>query len=111
MNASKVMAQFSVIVPEDLGELISEISRKSGRSVSSLCADYLQEGAYRHVEQLNKVEAWRNAATKSSKQVSKGKEAYILLAEKAKGRILTAEEIQFIIQALPEYDYSESDLM
>lgn len=53
------MAQFSVIVPDDLGELINEIAKKTGRSISSLCADYLQEGVYRHVEQLNKVEAWR----------------------------------------------------
>lgn len=59
MDKDKRMAQFSVIVPDDLGELISEISKQTGRSISSLCADYLQEGAYRHVEQLNKVEVWR----------------------------------------------------
>lgn len=59
MTKGKHMAQFSVIVPDDLGELIGEISKQTGRSISSLCADYLQEGAYRHVEQLNKVEVWR----------------------------------------------------
>lgn len=59
MEHNKSMAQFSVIVPDDLGELINDISKQTGRSISSLCADYLQEGAYRHVEQLNKVEAWR----------------------------------------------------
>jgi hypothetical protein len=59
MKNNKSMAQFSVIVPDDLGELINDISKQTGRSISSLCADYLQEGAYRHVEQLNKVEIWR----------------------------------------------------
>ncbi len=59
MESNKSMAQFSVIVPDDLGELINDISKQTGRSISSLCADYLQEGAYRHVEQLNKVEVWR----------------------------------------------------
>lgn len=59
MQSNKSMAQFSVIVPDDLGELINDISKQTGRSISSLCADYLQEGAYRHVEQLNKVEVWR----------------------------------------------------
>lgn len=55
---------------------------------------------------LNKVEEWR-----SEKGKSDGKKAYILLAEKAKGRTLTTDEAQFIIQALPEYDYTESELM
>ncbi|NER31126.1 MAG: hypothetical protein F6J89_26775 [Symploca sp. SIO1C4] len=64
-----LMAQFSVIVPDDLGELISEISKQTGRSVSSLCADYLQEGAYRHIEQLNKVEAWRETLAKKQKGI------------------------------------------
>jgi hypothetical protein len=64
------MAQFSVIVPDDLGELINEISKQTGRSISSLCADYLQEGAYRHVEQLNKVEVWRSQLTERQKAKS-----------------------------------------
>ena len=64
------MAQFSVIVPDDLGELINEISKQTGRSISSLCADYLQEGAYRHVEQLNKIEVWReHIKSKPAKEV------------------------------------------
>lgn len=72
MTSNKSMAQFSVIVPDDLGELINDISKQTGRSISSLCADYLQEGAYRHVEQLNKVEAWRKEVSlKKEKPVGK----------------------------------------
>ena len=75
MEKDKRMAQFSVIVPDDLGDLISEISKQTGRSISSLCADYLQEGAYRHVEQLNKVEVWRSQLIdrqKSREQTEQG---------------------------------------
>lgn len=71
MDKDARMAQFSVIVPDDLGELINEISKQTGRSISSLCADYLQEGAYRHVEQLNKVEVWRSQLTERQKTIEK----------------------------------------
>jgi hypothetical protein len=71
MDKDRRMAQFSVIVPDDLGELINEISKQTGRSISSLCADYLQEGAYRHVEQLNKVEVWRSQLTERQKTKEK----------------------------------------
>jgi predicted DNA-binding protein len=70
MDKDKRMAQFSVIVPDDLGELINQISKETGRSISSLCADYLQEGVYRHVEQLNRVEVWRSQT--NERQKSKG---------------------------------------
>lgn len=71
MDKDTRMAQFSVIVPDDLGELINEISKQTGRSISSLCADYLQEGAYRHVEQLNKVEVWRSQLSERQKMKEK----------------------------------------
>ncbi len=67
MDKDKHMAQFSVIVPDDLGELINQISKETGRSISSLCADYLQEGVYRHVEQLNRVEVWRSQTNERQK--------------------------------------------
>lgn len=74
MDKGARMAQFSVIVPDDLGELINEISKQTGRSISSLCADYLQEGAYRHVEQLNKVEVWRSQLTERQRMRGKAQQ-------------------------------------
>lgn len=58
------MAQISVIVPDDIQELLAEVAKETGRSVSSICSDYIEEGVYKHVEQLNKVEIWRGQIAK-----------------------------------------------
>jgi predicted transcriptional regulator len=58
------MPQISVIVPDDIQELLSEVAKETGRSVSSLCADYIADGVYGHVERLNKVEVWRGQLAK-----------------------------------------------
>lgn len=54
------MPQITVTIPDDIAEVISAIVAETGRSQSSLCASYIQEGVYRHIEQLNKVEAWKS---------------------------------------------------
>ena len=64
------MAQFSIIVSDDIGKLINEVADQTGRSISSLCADYLEEGVYRHIEQLNKVEVWRGQIDKRKRRES-----------------------------------------
>jgi predicted transcriptional regulator len=58
------MAQISVIVPDDIQELLAEVAKETGRSVSSIASDYIEEGVYKHVEQLNKVEIWRGQIAK-----------------------------------------------
>lgn len=54
------MAQITVTIPDDIAEVIAAIVAQTGRSQSSLCASYIEEGVYKHVEQLNKVEAWKS---------------------------------------------------
>jgi predicted transcriptional regulator len=76
-NVNKVkfpMAQFSIIVSDDIGKLINEVADQTGRSISSLCADYLEEGVYRHIEQLNKVEVWRGQIDKRKRRESESAE-------------------------------------
>jgi len=54
------MPQITVTIPDDIAEVISAIVAETGRSQSSLCASYIQEGVYKHIEQLSKVEAWKS---------------------------------------------------
>ena len=54
------MPQITVTIPEDIAEVISAIVAETGRSQSSLCASYIEEGVYKHIEQLSKVEAWKS---------------------------------------------------
>lgn len=55
------MPQITITIPDYMAELISAIVAETGRSQSSLCASYIQEGVYKHIEQLSKVEAWKSA--------------------------------------------------
>ncbi len=69
------MPQVSVVVPDDIQELLTEVAKETGRSISSLCADYIEEGVYKHVEQLNKVEIWRSQiAKRKTRQKPEGEE-------------------------------------
>ncbi|GET43857.1 hypothetical protein [Microseira wollei] len=54
------MPQITVTIPDDIAEVISAIVAETGRSQSSLCASYIEEGVYKHIEQLSKVEAWKS---------------------------------------------------
>lgn len=58
------MAQITVTIPDDIAEVVSAIVAETGRSQSSLCASYIEDGVYKHVEQLNKVEAWKSMIAK-----------------------------------------------
>lgn len=58
------MAQVSVIVPEDIYGLLAELAEETGRSTSSLCSQYIREGIYKEIDNLNKVEAWRDMVAK-----------------------------------------------
>jgi predicted DNA-binding protein len=58
------MAQVSVIVPEDIYALLSELVEETGRSTSSLCSHYIREGIYKEIDNLNKVGAWRDMVAK-----------------------------------------------
>lgn len=53
------MAQTSVIIPDDIYALLQQISGETGRSISSLCSDFIKDGVYQEIENLNKVEAWK----------------------------------------------------
>lgn len=53
------MAQTSVIIPDDIYALLQQISGETGRSISSLCSDFIKDGVYQEIENLNKVEVWK----------------------------------------------------
>ena len=53
------MAQTSVTIPDDVYALLNQVSNETGRSISSLIADYAKDGVYNEIENLNKVEVWR----------------------------------------------------
>jgi hypothetical protein len=53
------MAQTSVIIPDDIYALLQQISAETGRSISSLCSDFIKDGVYQEIEHLNKVEVWK----------------------------------------------------
>jgi hypothetical protein len=54
------MPQITVTITDYTAELISAIVAETGRSQSSLCASYIQEGVYKHIDHLSKVEAWKS---------------------------------------------------
>jgi hypothetical protein len=53
------MPQITVTIPDDVAELVASIVQETGRSQSGLCASYIEEGVYRHIEQLTKIENWK----------------------------------------------------
>jgi predicted transcriptional regulator len=55
------MAQTSVIIPDDIYALLQQIAGETGRSISSLCSDFIKDGVYQEIENLNKVETWKKA--------------------------------------------------
>lgn len=59
--------QINVTVPDDIADLIDEIIEQTGRTQSSLCSDWIKDGAYKEVEQLKTVEGWRTLRQKSKK--------------------------------------------
>ena len=58
------MAQTSVVIPDDIYAVLTQISNETGRSISSLCSDFIKDGVYKEVEALSKVETWRQMVTK-----------------------------------------------
>jgi predicted DNA-binding protein len=64
------MAQTSVVIPDDLYELLQKISTETGRSISGLCAGYIEDGIYTHIEKLNKVEVWQGQLAKRKQRQS-----------------------------------------
>ncbi len=56
--------QLTIVVPDDIGELIGLIAKETGRSQSGLCADWVKDGAYKEIENLNKVEVYKNLLSK-----------------------------------------------
>lgn len=64
------MAKVQVTVPDDLHQLLQELSHDTGQSVSALAADFIKQGAYNETEMRNKVEIYRD---KRSKRLGKEK--------------------------------------
>ncbi|HAA29980.1 MAG TPA: hypothetical protein DCE56_22690 [Cyanobacteria bacterium UBA8553] len=62
------MAQTSVVIPDDIYKLLQLISNETGRSVSGLCSDFIKDGVYREIENLNKVEDWKERLAKKKQQ-------------------------------------------
>lgn len=81
---------------EDLKAFVESYAKERNRTVSNLLETVVTEW----------VEGKKG---NTEKVISSGKRAYILLAEKAKGKKLSDQEIDFIIETLPEYEYSKSD--
>lgn len=84
------------ICDEEIKKFLDEYASTRNRTLSNL------------VETI--VGDWVRGKNGTSKDVTEGKQAYILLAQKAKGKKLTDDEIEFIMKNLPEYEYSKDDL-
>lgn len=84
------------ICDEEIKNFLDEYATNRNRTLSNL------------VETI--VSDWVDKQNGTTKNVTDGKQAYILLAQKAKGKKLTDDEIEFIIKNLPEYEYSKADL-
>jgi hypothetical protein len=64
------MASVTVIIPDDLDHVLKMIVQETGRSQSSLCSAWIREGLYREVENLNKIEVYKNLLSKRRKPES-----------------------------------------
>jgi len=62
------MASVTVIIPDDLDEILKLILEETGRTQSGMCAAWIREGIYREVENLNKVEVYKSMLKKRQKQ-------------------------------------------
>ena len=70
-TVSTMAGQVSVIVPDDLYELLQELAQETNRPLSSLCAAFIREGVYNEIERLNKIESWRGmVAQRKARQQS-----------------------------------------
>ncbi len=67
----KAMAQTSVVIPDDLYDLLQRISKETNRSISGLCAGYIEDGIYTHIERLHNVEVWKGMTTERKLQETK----------------------------------------
>ncbi|MEL7039440.1 MAG: hypothetical protein AAFO04_28065 [Cyanobacteria bacterium J06592_8] len=54
-------------IPDDLGEILQLILEETGRTQSGMCAIWIREGIYKEIEQLNKVEVYKNLLNKRKK--------------------------------------------
>jgi hypothetical protein len=59
----------SATLPDDLYQLLQELSEDTGRSLSSLIEMFTRAGAYNETEMRNKVEIYRD---KRGKRLAKG---------------------------------------
>ena len=65
------MAQISVQVSDQEFELLAELADSSGRSNSSLAAEFIRQGLYREVENRTKVEVYRKMISTEKTQSPK----------------------------------------
>jgi hypothetical protein len=61
------MASVTVIIPDDLDEILKLILEETGRTQSGMCAIWIREGIYREVENLNKLEVYKSLLKKRRK--------------------------------------------
>ena len=58
------MAQFSVVISDEEFKLLTELAQQTGRSNSSLAAEWIRRGLYEEIENQNKAEVWRSLREK-----------------------------------------------
>jgi len=56
--------QISVTISDEEYQLLSDIAKVTGRSNSALAGEWIRQGLYAEVGNLNKVEVWRNMVAK-----------------------------------------------
>lgn len=56
--------QISVTISDEEYQLLSDIAKATGRSNSALAGEWIRQGLYEEVGNLNKVEVWRNMVAK-----------------------------------------------
>jgi predicted transcriptional regulator len=58
------MAQISVVISDEEFKILSELAKETGRSNSSLAAEWIRRGIYEEISNQNKVEVWRSMVDK-----------------------------------------------
>ena len=60
--------QISVTISDEEYQLLTEIAKATGRSNSALAGEWIRQGLYNEVGNLNKVEVWRGMVAKKQQK-------------------------------------------
>lgn len=58
------MAQFSVVISDEEFKLLADLAKVTGRSNSSLAAEWIRRGIYEEIGNQKQVEVWKSMIKK-----------------------------------------------